>query len=108
MVPLMTKAKPTDAREVLALWTRKEAFAKATGMGLPDDVRDLEVPEASLEVGTWIRADGWLWVGCPCEDGCVASLVVKSPGPDGQGGFDCLEPRVRERGVRVWSLLLPI
>lgn len=108
IVPLMTDTRPDDAWGVLTLWTRKEALAKATGAGLPDDVRSLAVPDAPVEVGSWLRHDGWMWVGCPCEDGCVAALVVKSLGPDAQGNFDIVERHMGEPGVRAWSLLLPI
>ncbi|MFI4881719.1 MAG: 4'-phosphopantetheinyl transferase superfamily protein, partial [Phycisphaerales bacterium JB064] len=93
---------------LLRVWTRKEALAKAMGVGLPDDVRSLRVPREVLGIGRWRRMDGWLWVGCPCEDGCVASLVVRSEQPDDEGAFDYLEPGLSEDDAKAWSLMLPI
>lgn len=94
----------TPANEVLALWTRKEALAKAMGTGLPDDVRTLAVPAGSIEPGRCLRVDGWLWIGCPCEAGRVASLVVRDPGPDETGTVPIIERGPGEPGVRSWSI----
>lgn len=94
----------TPANEVLALWTRKEALAKAMGTGLPDDVRTLAVPHVAIEPGRWFRVDGWLWIGCPCEAGRVASLVVRDPGPDEAGTAPIIEREPCEPGVRSWSI----
>lgn len=97
---------PTHATgvEILQTWTRKEALAKAMGIGLPDDVRTLAVPAEPIEPGRWLRVDGWLWVGCPCEDGCVASLVVREPGPDQAGRASITERERSETGGRSWSI----
>lgn len=108
MAALIDEAPPADADELLRVWTRKEALAKAMGVGLPDDVRSLRVPREVLGIGQWRRVDGWLWVGCPCEDGCVASLVVRSEQVHGEGVFDYLEPALSEDDARAWSLMLPI
>lgn len=101
---LIDHAEPGDARELLALWTRKEALSKALGTGLPDDVRTLETPQDPSEIGAWRRSGGWLWLGCPCEDGCVASLVIGNSGPDDRGTVDITESRQTESGVRVWTI----
>lgn len=108
MASMVSYSSPDNARELLSLWTRKEALAKAIGTGLPDDVRTLRVPERSLDVGAWAREDGWLWIGCPCEDGCVAALVLEHPGPDAYDSVDLTEIRTAETGLRAWSLVLNV
>lgn len=108
LAALIDEAPPASAHGLLTVWTRKEALAKATGAGLPDDVRSLRVPREALEVGQWRRLDGWLWAGCPCEDGCVVSLVVRSEQADGVGVFDFIEQGLGTRDCRAWSLLLPV
>ncbi len=104
IAPLVTDASPSDARDLLSVWTRKEALAKAMGVGLPDDVRTLEVPTESPEPGRWLRRDGWLWIGCPCEDSCVASLVIGQAGPDESGTCTVVEAQLHEPNVRSWSI----
>lgn len=106
MASLIGHSMPGDARGLLALWTRKEALAKALRTGLPDDVREFEVPAEQLEPGYWQRRDGWLWIGCPCEDGCVASLVVELAGSDECGTCDVVEAELNEQDVRAWSIEL--
>lgn len=107
IAPMVGVSSSGDARELLSLWTRKEALAKALGTGLPDDVRSLAVPSRMPALGTWIRTNGWLWIGCPCVDGYVASLVLEHPGPDAYGAVDITETRIDEPGLRAWSLFLP-
>jgi hypothetical protein len=104
IAPLISETPPLDARDLLTLWTRKEALAKAMGVGLPDDVRAMDVPLGPLDPGQWRRRDGWLWIGCPCEDDCVVSLVIGQKGPDGQGPCDVVELEFDEAGTRVWSI----
>ena len=74
---------PGARRDALArLWTRKEAFLKATGEGIGGGVRHVEVP---LDVGLWHAAfrpvlDGPVWLlydlDCPIV-GFEAALVVE-------------------------------
>jgi|GEM_PF-6802621 len=104
MASLIGYAVPRDAPGLLALWTCKEALAKALGTGLPDDVRTLETPQDPPEAKTWARSNGWLWVGCPCEAGCVAALVVASAGPDGHGTVDITELRQSDADLRAWTM----
>ena len=108
MASMIDDVPPADANELLRVWTRKEALAKAMGVGLPDDVRSLRVPREVLDIGQWRRVDGWMWIGCPCEDGCVASLVVRSEQVDDEGVFDYLKLGLSEDDARAWSLMLPI
>ena len=96
-----------DARHVLERWTRIEALAKAMGTGLPDDIRSLGVPDVPLEPRTWRRTDGWLWLGCPHPDDCVASLVIGDDGPNGEGRSTCEEHDAGSQGVRHWTIDLP-
>ena len=103
MASLVHQMPPRDARGLLELWTRKEALSKAMGTGLPNDVRALSVPERSPAACAWFRQDGWLWIGCPCESGAVASLVVQNEGVDAEGGYDMIE--IREKpAIRIWSM----
>lgn len=104
IAPLVDPSRPADAGQLLQTWTRKEALAKAMGIGLPDDMRTLAVPAEPIEPGRWLRVDGWLWVGCPCEDGCVASLVVREPGPDQAGTASITERERSDPRERSWSI----
>ncbi|MFI4917076.1 MAG: 4'-phosphopantetheinyl transferase family protein [Phycisphaerales bacterium JB060] len=106
MAPLLSDQPPENARDLLLLWTRKEALAKAMGVGLPDDVRGLRVPVHSPGICEWLRRDGWLWIGCPCEKGAVASLVVRHEGDDTEGTYDMIELREKP-SMRGWSIDLP-
>lgn len=106
MASMVGDSSPDDARELLSLWTRKEALAKALGTGLPDDVRSLAVPSRTPARDTWIRSNGWLWIGCPSEDGSVSALVLKHLGPDAYGTVGLTETRTDQSGVRAWSLVL--
>lgn len=103
MAPLLSDQPPQNAGDLLSLWTRKEALAKAMGVGLPDDVRGLRVPARPPAVCEWMRRDGWLWIGCPCEEGAVASLVVRHEGDDAEGTCDMIEMREKP-AIRIWSL----
>lgn len=105
MASLVGDSPPRDARSLLELWTRKEALAKAMGTGLPDDVRQLRVPERSPGICAWERRDGWLWIGCPCEERHVAALVVRQSGDDAEGGYDMVEMREKP-AIRIWSFEL--
>lgn len=105
MASLVSDSPPQDPRSLLDLWTRKEALAKAMGTGLPDDVRELRVPERSPGICEWIRRDGWLWIGCPCEKRHVASLVVRHAGDDAEGGYDMFEMREKP-AIQISKLLL--
>ncbi|MEQ8316110.1 MAG: 4'-phosphopantetheinyl transferase superfamily protein [Phycisphaerales bacterium] len=105
MATLVSDPPPRDARSLLELWTRKEALAKAMGTGLLDDVRALAVPDRSPAIGEWMRRDGWLWIGCPCEKHHVAALVVRHPGDDAEGGYDVFEMR-GSPAIRISSLQL--
>ena len=97
-----------DAHELVELWTRKEALAKALGTGLPDDVRTLRVPDRHVAVGRWLRAEGWLWIGCPCPEGCAAALVARSDRHDDEGTADIERVPIDEAGVCAWSIAAPI
>lgn len=106
MASLVGESSPGDAQGLLALWTRKEAIAKALGTGLPDDVRTLKTPKNPPETGEWVRERERLWIGCPCVEGCVASLVLGQPGPDARGMVGITETRSDEPGLRGWSIAL--
>lgn len=106
MAALIDHGAAQDAQGLLELWTRKEALAKAMGTGLPDDVRLLRVPQQHVEAGSWLREAGWLWIGCPCEPGHVASLVVRSEREDGRGSLELGGP-CHEAGAIVWSFRVP-
>jgi 4'-phosphopantetheinyl transferase len=71
----------------LRAWTRKEAFAKATGQGLSGDLRRFELaldaaaPKSSLEIRLPERegelAGDWLLHDLAAPDGFAAALVVE-------------------------------
>lgn len=106
MASLVSDSPPQEPQSLLELWTRKEALAKAMGTGLPDDVRELRVPERSPAIGEWMRRDGWLWIGCPCEKRHVAALVVQHAGDDADGHYDAIEMREKP-AIWILSLHLP-
>ncbi|MGD1914798.1 MAG: 4'-phosphopantetheinyl transferase family protein [Phycisphaerales bacterium] len=95
-----------DALRVLERWTRIEALAKAIGHGLPDDVRSLRVPAQTIEPLAWLRADGWLWLGCPHPEGYVASLVIQDDGADGTGACVCKRGNAGVEAVVNWTIEL--
>jgi len=76
---------PDERRNALArLWTRKEAYLKATGEGIGEGVTHVEVP---LDEGVWNAAfqplpDGPVWLLCDlaCPIAGFAAALVVEPG----------------------------
>jgi 4'-phosphopantetheinyl transferase len=73
------RALPDDeirGRALLRAWTRKEAFLKATGEGLSDQLRSIEIaldaaaPQSSLTMRNWTLYD------VPAPAGFAAALAV--------------------------------
>jgi 4'-phosphopantetheinyl transferase len=87
------QALPETAREAafLRAWTRKEAYAKATGQGLLDELihtnvaLDAAAPKSSLTLrsprGGEIARD-WVLHDLPAPDGFAAALAVESKLPE--------------------------
>ena len=79
---MLGELHPAERQHALTrLWTRKEAYLKATGEGIGAGVAHVEVP---LDRGLWHApfrpvpgADGWLLfdLDSPFE-GCAAALVI--------------------------------
>ena len=85
-------ALPEVAREAafLRAWTRKEAYAKATGHGLLHELDRIEVildaaaPESSLALGPEQENEvsrAWVLHDLPAPDGFVAAIAVENTLP---------------------------
>ncbi|MDQ6942082.1 MAG: 4'-phosphopantetheinyl transferase superfamily protein [Candidatus Eremiobacteraeota bacterium] len=66
------------------LWTRKEAYVKATGEGLARDLLDFEVAPIGMHRGRALRAhcvaaecDRWTFVSLPLADDYAGTLVAE-------------------------------
>lgn len=84
-----------DAEAFLAVWTRKEALAKALGTGLPDDARSLEVPIplATVRDRPWQRIDRqWIvaTIRPPEGGGQIVSIVASLAGHTSVGSIKIL------------------
>ena len=78
---LQSLAGPQKRRVFLDLWTRKEACAKAMGMGLQASLRDLDVSGTDAKLPANFPAEmkgsaGWRLVPLSPAAGYVATLVV--------------------------------
>ena len=87
MAQLARCPSTSRAERFVELWTLKEAFVKATGVGITDDWRllsfDLETPGAihawsERPLGTWLFA---LFTPVPCVRVAVAARVVPASRP---------------------------
>lgn len=81
-------ATPEREREELffALWTQKESFIKAVGLGLFAPVREITVGEGLIPIGDDAGVgliDGydarWSLLSLPAQDGYKAALAVEGP-----------------------------
>lgn len=73
----------------LELWTLKEAYLKALGLGLPGGLRSLDCTRLSPVDGDWSVSDqhpGWRFRNLHPEPGFVAALAV-------EGAADSIEVR---------------
>ena len=81
-------AVPEDQRPVVFfnLWTRKEAWLKATGEGLGGGLETVEVSFLPGEPARWLNLPGgteamarWSLQALPAPDGFAAAVAVESP-----------------------------
>ena len=84
------QALPKTAREAafLRAWTRKEAYAKATGHGLLEELLRIDValdaaaPESSLTLRSQQKGEisrDWILHDLPAPDGFAAAIAVEKP-----------------------------
>lgn len=87
------QALPNAAREAafLRAWTRKEAYAKATGHGLLDELIRIDVildagaPESSLTLRSQQKSEiprDWILHDLPAPDGFAAAIAVEKKLPE--------------------------
>ena len=75
-------------RALLSLWTRKEAYLKATGEGVGPGLQRVEVPLDAVAWATpWCPTDKETWylfdLDCP-RDGTAAAVVAGPADPSGK------------------------
>ena len=86
-------------RALLLLWTRKEAYLKATGEGIGARLTTLEVPlDASLHAAPWHPVEGATWLLWDLDvprQGLAAALAAGPIQHDPRGDA-VVEVRVRD------------
>ena len=85
----LLRATPARDRQAMffRLWTHKEAFTKALGVGLTIPLRSFSVDPAHRTTTGLVRIDGqaedplkWLVAGLPCSTGAKAAFAIDRPG----------------------------
>ena len=85
----LLRATPARDRQAMffRLWTHKEAFTKALGVGLTIPLRSFSVDPAHRTTKGLGRIDGhdedpaeWLVTGLPCTAGAKAAFAIDRPG----------------------------
>jgi 4'-phosphopantetheinyl transferase len=83
-----------------SMWTQKEAYIKAIGLGLAAPVREITVGEGLIPRGEET------WIGLVQGYGAIWS-VLKLPAPDGYKAALAVEGRISSDRLRVRPLLPP-
>lgn len=98
---LATLGADDRRRALLVLWTRKEAYLKATGEGIGSRLTTLDVPLGEgLDGAPWQPDGGVTWflydLECP-RPGLAGALTTDAPPPDAAGALLAPAVRVRRR-----------